>query len=94
MNISQQNLRLVKQANIDIIWKLTLNKNKIQRHIKKHWTLTLKISTKLKISTNIIKYIGGQSTKLYNKSSLMKLIFFHRSFKNSTITIQINLILY
>ena len=64
-----------------IIWKLILNKNKSQKHIKRHWTLTLKISTKLKISTNIIKHLGVQSTKLYNNSSLKKLIFSQQIFK-------------
>ena len=40
------------------------------------------ISTKLKIATNIIQNNGGKSTKLYNKSSLMKLTFSRGFFKH------------
>ena len=49
---------------------------------------------KLKIPTNIIKHIGGISTKLYNKSSMIKVTFYHRSFKNSAIIMKMNLIIY
>ena len=41
--------------------------------------IDIEISTKLKISTKTMKHIGGQYTKLYNNSSLMKLIFYQRS---------------
>ena len=80
--ISQQEISPVKEKNLAKRWKLILNKNKIQNHIKWYWTLILKILSKLKISTIIIKYIGGQSAKLYNKTYFMILTFSQRIFEN------------
>ena len=73
-----------------LIWK----KNEGHNHTKIHLTLALKISIKLKITTNIIKHLGGKSTKLYNKSSLEKITFYERSFKNSARIMQMNFIIY
>ena len=39
-------------------------KNEIQKHIKRKWTLILKISTHLKRETNYIQLNGGKYTKL------------------------------
>ena len=60
---------------------------------KKYSSLTLKMLTRLKISTNIIKNIGRKSTKLYNKSYLMKLTISLRVFGDISIIMQINLII-
>ena len=42
-------------------------------------------STKFRIGTKIVKNNGVQSTKLYNKSSLMKLTFYQTSLKKIAI---------
>ena len=57
-----------------MIWKLILKKNEIHKHVKRNLTLTLITFT------NIIKHLGEQSNKLYNKSYLNKLTFFPEEF--------------
>ena len=94
MNISQQKVRLVEYKNIAMRRKFILKKNKRKKNIKWDWRFKLKILSKLKISTIIIKNIGRKSKKLYNKSSLMKLTFFWRSFYNIAITMQMFLLVY
>ena len=46
-------------------WKLMLNNNKIPSHVKRQWTLILKILTQLKRNTKYIQNDEGKSTKLY-----------------------------
>ena len=46
--------------------KKILKKKKRPNHIKRQWTLILKILTKFKRDTNYIQNYGGLSTKLYN----------------------------